>query len=115
MSNRRANPVPSLLGKVARSAGWGVANCFGPRRIARPPRQTFIDPYLLSALHPPPRGTFPASRRKGTRRPPAGSLTCVNAVGPQQGAREAPHSQSDVAAPPSSYPLIRRAPGGRAG
>ena len=44
ISNRRADPFPSLLGKVARSAGWGVARCFGPSRIARPSPQTCIDP-----------------------------------------------------------------------
>jgi len=28
MLNRRSNPFPSSLGKVARSAGWGLAGCY---------------------------------------------------------------------------------------
>jgi len=70
MLNRRSNPFPSSLAKVARSAGLGVASCYAPRRIARPSRQTCFDPHLLSAPHPPLRGAFPASRRRETRRPP---------------------------------------------
>jgi hypothetical protein len=61
-------PFPSLLGKVARSAGWGVARFFDRGRIAQPSPQTFDEPYLLSAPHPALRATFPASRRRGARR-----------------------------------------------
>jgi len=43
---------PILLGKVARSAGWGVARWLNPSRVARPPPGTCIDPDLLSAPHP---------------------------------------------------------------
>ena len=32
-------PFPSSLGKVARSAGWGVACCSGPSQIAQPSPQ----------------------------------------------------------------------------
>ena len=49
-------------------AGWGMARCFGLSRIARPSPQTCIDSYLLSAPHPPLRGAFPASRRRGPAR-----------------------------------------------
>ena len=62
---------------VARSAGWGVARCFDPSRIARPSPQTFNEPYLLSAPHPALRATFPTSWRRGGAQP-AGSVTCVN-------------------------------------
>ncbi len=45
-------PLPHLLGKVARSAGWGVVRCFGPSQIERPSLRTFIGPCLPSAPHP---------------------------------------------------------------
>src|SRR5208283_5017427 len=61
----RGLPFPSLLGKVARSAGWGVARRFNACRIARPAPRTCIDPDLLSAPHPPLRGTFPSKLGKG--------------------------------------------------
>jgi hypothetical protein len=58
----------SLLGKVARSAEWGVARCFDPSRIARSSPRTFKHPDLLSAPHPPLPGAFPAHMgRPGSR------------------------------------------------
>src|SRR5271157_1029550 len=41
-----------MLGNAARSAGWGMARCLNPSRIARPSPRTCIRPYLLSASHP---------------------------------------------------------------
>ena len=79
---------PSLLGKslprawrgMAHSAGWGVARFFDRGRIARPSPRSCSPLYLLSTPHAAFRATFPASRRRGARRPPAGSMACVNAV-----------------------------------
>src|SRR5208282_3863342 len=68
--NRRAHPFPSLLGKVARRAGWGMARFFKPSRLARPSARTNVGAYLVSTPHPPLRGTFPASRRRGLQRRP---------------------------------------------
>jgi hypothetical protein len=62
-------PFPALLGKVARSAGWGVVRCSGRSRIARPSLQICIDRDLLSPPHPALRATFPASRRRGDSPP----------------------------------------------
>ena len=45
-------PFSSLLGKVARSAGWGVARRVNRSRIARPPLRTCFGRSLLSAPHP---------------------------------------------------------------
>src|SRR5271166_2906798 len=75
-SRARTHPFPSLLlrsggrwrhraSRDARlsagyGAGWGVARCFDPSRIARPSSRTWNDPYLLSAPHPPLR--CPADR-----------------------------------------------------
>ncbi len=47
-----ADTFPSLLGKVARSAGWGVARSIGPSRIARPSLRNPAGPDLLSVPHP---------------------------------------------------------------
>ena len=78
-------PSPALLGKVARSAGWGVARCFDASRIARPSLRTYIDPDLLSTPHPALRATFPASRRRGRLPTAFNSMTCVNAVAHKRG------------------------------
>src|SRR5208337_4869746 len=92
ISNRPADPFPSLLGKVAPqgverrpSFGWGVARCFGPSRIAPPPPRTFVGPYLLSAPHPafgrPPR--FAEKGKPATASSSMKSIansTCVNTV-----------------------------------
>jgi hypothetical protein len=56
-------PSPALLGKVARSDGWGMARCFDAGRTARPSLRTCVDPDLLSTPHPALRAT--ASRRRG--------------------------------------------------
>ena len=60
----RADPFPSLLGTVARSAGWVVGRRFGPGRIARPSPQIDAGPYLLSAPHPA-LGHLPRIAEKG--------------------------------------------------
>jgi len=60
----RRLPFPSLLGKVARSAGWGMARCLNRSRIARPPPRTCIDTFLHATPHPA-FGHVPASRRRG--------------------------------------------------
>ena len=67
LSRGCAFPSPASLGKVARSAGWGMARCFGPSRIARTLLRPCIDPYLLSAPHPALRAPFPTSWRRGRR------------------------------------------------
>src|SRR5271165_292793 len=51
-------PSPALLGKVARSAGWGVTRYLNPSRIARASARTYIDSALLSAPHPALRATL---------------------------------------------------------
>jgi hypothetical protein len=54
--SRRALSIPvpfsSLLGKVARSAGWGAARSFDRSRIAQISPRSLNRPYLLSAPHP---------------------------------------------------------------
>ena len=66
ISDRHADPFPSLLGKVARSAGWGVARCFDAKTDC-----TTVTANLRSkrpAFHTPSVAfgdTFPASRRRG--------------------------------------------------
>jgi hypothetical protein len=35
LRSQTRTPFSSLLGKVARSAGWGVARCYGAKRLAR--------------------------------------------------------------------------------
>ena len=74
-------PSPALLGKVARSAGWGMARCIDPSRIARTSARTCNDPYLLSTPHPALRAAFPASRRRGGSPTAFNSTTCVNLKG----------------------------------
>ena len=87
ISDRRADPFPSLLGKVARSAGWGVARCYDARRLARTLPRTCGPSALLSTPHPSPSATpSPLRGEGGARRPPAGSMTCVNAVEREEGA-----------------------------
>src|SRR5208337_1711643 len=56
---------PSLLGKVARSAGWGVARCFDPSRIAR--QVTANLHRAIPAFRTPsgPPGHLPRSAEKG--------------------------------------------------
>ena len=86
ISDRRADPFPSLLGKVARSAGWGVARCYDASRLARMLPRTCGPSALLSTPHPSPSATpSPLRGEGGARRPPAGSMTCVNAVGEGEG------------------------------
>ena len=41
-----------MLGKVARSVGWGVARCFDASRVARPSARASAGAHLLSAPHP---------------------------------------------------------------
>jgi hypothetical protein len=62
-------PSPALLGKVARSAGWGGARCFGASRGARPTPRTFTKPDLLSTP-PSAFGPLPRFAEKGARHPP---------------------------------------------
>ena len=70
--NHRVDPFPSLLGKVARSAGWGVVGCCGAKRLARSFPRTCSPSALLSTPHPSPSATpSPASRRRGL---PGGGL-----------------------------------------
>ena len=82
--NRRALPFPSSLGNGARRAGWGVARFFKPSRIARPSARTEFGADLLSTPHPPLRGTFPASRRRGDAPTARNSITCAHAVDDEQ-------------------------------
>ena len=107
-----------MLGKVARSAGWGVARCFGASRIARPSPRTFVGPYLLSAPHPA-FGHLPRFAEKGkpaTASSPMktiANLTCVNAVvaprrvGRDRDAPVQPYGAGSAGAehpPPSRFP-----------
>ncbi len=63
-------------------AGWGVARCNDARRLARTLPRTCGPSALLSTPHPSPSATpSPLRGEGGARRPPAGSMTCVNAVG----------------------------------
>ncbi len=63
-------------------AGWGVARCYDARRLARTLPRTCGPSALLSTPHPSPSATpSPLRGEGGARRPPAGSMTCVNAVG----------------------------------
>ncbi len=81
ISDRRADPFPSLLGKVARSVGWGVARRYDARRLARTLPRTCGPSALLSTPHPSPSAPpSPLRGAGGARRPPAGLMTCVNAV-----------------------------------
>jgi hypothetical protein len=77
--NRGAHPFPSLLGKVARSAGWGVGRCFEPSRTARTSHRTYIDPVLHPAPHPA-FGHLPRFAEKGGAPTARSSMTCVHAV-----------------------------------
>ena len=99
ISDRRADPFPSLLGKVARSAGWGVARCYDARKLARTLPRTCGPSALLSTPHPSPSATpSPLRGEGGARRPPAGSMTCVNAVELQGGVAD-PASARSASAP----------------
>ena len=84
ISNRCADPLPSLLGKVARSAEWGMGRGFGPSD-PRPSPQTCIDDSC--SPHPIRRYAAPSPLRGegGMRRAPAGSMTCVNPSRPTRG------------------------------
>jgi hypothetical protein len=86
------SPSPACWGRwrVAPDGVWPAASALS--RIARPAARTRIDPDLLSAPHPPLRGTFPASRRRGDRRLPAGPMTYVNVI------RSTPWGRHDVVA-----------------
>ena len=50
----KARALPQLAGEggTAKPAGWGVARCFEPGRLARPYERAFDDAYLLSIPHP---------------------------------------------------------------
>ena len=107
ISGRRADPFPSLLGKVARSAGWGVARCYDARRLARTLPRTCGPSALLSTPHPSPSATpSPLRGEGGARRPPAGSMTCVNSVALWGRMKEgvAPDLESFVSTPPRRWP-----------
>jgi len=87
---------PSSLGKVARSAGWGVARCFKPSRIARPSARTCNVPYLLSAPHPA-FGHLPRFAEKGNpgrRLQPKHREFDLCECGSPQGRRESLPSQA---------------------
>src|SRR5271166_2381432 len=62
---RRDTPSPAPLGKVARSAGWGVAHRRAAGRIAEPAMPTCTSPSPLSAPHPALRATFPSRAGEG--------------------------------------------------
>src|SRR5271166_6155702 len=74
-------------------AGWGVARCYDARRLARTLPRTCGPSALLSTPHPSPSATpSPLRGEGGARRPPAGSMTCVNVVGSGPGAGSSPAS-----------------------
>jgi hypothetical protein len=80
------SPPPGLDPGVARSAGWGMARCFDPSRIARTSPRTYIGADLLSTPHPA-FGHLPRFAEKGkptTARnfmKNVANSTCVNSVG----------------------------------
>ena len=99
----QALSFPSLLGKVARSAGWGMARCLNPSRIARPLPRTCVEISLLSTPHPALRATFPASRRRRSATEP-GSIDLKRAAAARRSdvcrrqrrrARQAPRRADD--------------------
>src|SRR5208337_830457 len=97
-------------------AGWGVARCFGPSRIARPSPRTFVGPYLLSTPHPSPSATPSPLRGEATVKFGGSPV-----LGRAQGWRFAPPPPAASALTPSAprafgHPSGRRnaPPGGRA-
>ena len=95
----RSLPSPALLGKGARSAGWGMARCFDPSRIAQAPPRTRIEPYLLSTPHPALWAAFPAHM---------GSFELRKLCAPSSGKAIEASLCSTVATIPSSRPEAQR-------
>ena len=68
-TSRRAPPSPACWGRgrEAPDGVWPAAS--GQVGLHYRHREPFIDGFLLSTPHPPLRGTFPASRRRGITGP----------------------------------------------
>jgi hypothetical protein len=85
-------PFPSLLGKVARSAGWGVARWLNPSRIARPAPRTCFEPSPAfrtpSGLRPPPGSKRVQAGSKPSPSPGAGEGEPADRTQPHEKHRE---------------------------